>query len=170
MTPLKTAKSFGYQEARLDGGEWEVTYFGNTRRVSPGVGQETQVQRAIQRSRELALWRAAQITLKEGKVSFDIVRERVNTRVHRQPGHYSYPISPYPWGYHPHRYPWGYGHVYPWGYYSPPRAHGKAWVTIRIRLHAGTGGRYDARRWRARMIAKYGPAIPPPQKPGGQKK
>ncbi len=157
MTPLKKARSFGYQEARLGRSEWEVTYFGPLRRVAPGAAQETQIQQAIQRSRELALWRAAQLALREGRASFDVVRERVATRVHREPGSYAYPFSPYPFGYHPYRYPWGYGHSY--GHFTPATAHGSARVILRIRLYrAPATGRYGAHRWQARMAAKYGPA------------
>lgn len=151
MTPLAKARAFGYQETRIGGGVWEVTYFGIVRRLSPGVEQEAQVEIAIRRSRDLALWRAAQIAGKNGKPSFDVLDERVDTRVHNRPGEYHYPVRR---RIHPH----GYRHGYPWpyGYFRPPSAHGRAWVTLRIRLRSGSSGRFDARRLRQRMAARYG--------------
>ncbi len=166
MTPLNTARSFGYQESRIGPDQWEVTYFGIVRRLSTDAEQEPQVQSAIQRSRELALWRAAQIALARGRPSFDVEQERVDTRVHRQPGSYRYPLHHYPHHYrHRHLggYPWGY--PYPWGYtYDPPTAHGRAWVTLRVRLRRDSGGRVNARTWQARMRSRYGHEIPPPTK------
>lgn len=164
MVPLAKA-GYGYQEVRLGPDQWEVSYYGVVRYLSPDdVEREPQLQGAIARSRELALWRAAQLVQAAGGVSFSVVRERVNTAVRRRPGYYEDPF----WPAHPH-HPYYYRHryfpgaYYPHYRYSPPVAYGRAWVTLVIRSYAGAAGRYRAAAYRARMRAKYGPSIPPPR-------
>jgi hypothetical protein len=156
MTSLAKARSFGYQETRIGGGIWEITYFGAVARLSPGIEQDAQVDIAVRRSRDLALWRTAQIAGKAGRPSFDVLDERVDTRVHNDRGGYYYPF-------HRRVYPYGYRYGYPWphGYFRPPSARGRAWVTLRVRLREDTGGRFNARLLRQRMAARYGSAAPP---------
>ena len=159
--PLEGEAAFGYTERQIDDTHWDVTYSGPRYRSSYSDSKSTaESEAARDQSYDLALWRAAQITLEQKRSSFAIVTERRDvdrsTEVNRR---YGYPF--YPYGY---RYPghWGY---WPW-YYDDytVRTYGEATVILSIDLEPDPGSRsFDAKETADRLEAEYAFKTWPPK-------
>lgn len=108
LSPLQTAKRYGYAERDLGDGKYEVTYVGPTRRVSRfSPEREADIAAARGQASDFMLWRAAQLAQMHGAPAFRVgqIRSDVDTYVQ------NYTDDPF-WG-----SPFG-----PW--YGPPYAPG----------------------------------------------
>ena len=136
MVPLGQTGDFGYSERDLDPDRIEVTYTGSKIRVSSSQGKDDSrlvAERA--KTRDLAIWRAAQIADQRGMAAMKIENEARDTDVQvtrdyvRNFGGYPYSWRRYGyWG----RPSWFYDDPY---YYQPVRrAYGQAVTTLNVQL------------------------------------
>jgi len=139
MVPLGQTGDFGYSERDLDSDRIEVTYTGAAVRVpSDATRTDARVQAELAKTRDLALWRAAQIADQRGMAALKIEKESRDTDVQITRQLVARPI---PFGYRP--YYWGhygyYGH--PGFFYDDPfyyqpvrRAAGRVTTTLTVQL------------------------------------
>jgi hypothetical protein len=137
MVPLGQTGDFGYSERDVGTDRIEVTYTGSNVRVSSSQGKEDSrlvAERA--KTRDLAIWRAAQIADQRGMAAMKIESEARDTDV-QVTRDYGYGYAPY--------YPYRYRRYGYWGrpswfyddpfYYQPVRrAYGQAVTTLTVQL------------------------------------
>ncbi len=134
MSPYPAAGyGYGYSEERIGPDLLRVVYHGPLRPLDPAApARAPQLDRAANEAADLALWRAAQIALAEGKPAFAVLERRTDTETLRRPAGWSYD-------------PWWPDYCYPrysrhWdcrGWppsYVPPSASGRARATLTVRL------------------------------------
>lgn len=144
MVPLGQTGDFGYRANDLDPSRIEVTYIGAAVKVPTDASRnDPRVRAELAKTRDLALWRAAQIADERGMAAMKIEKENSDTdlQVTRQ-----YVARPYPFAYGGY---WrGYGHRHygyygggPWWfndypyYYQPVRrAAGRVTTTLTVQL------------------------------------
>jgi hypothetical protein len=148
---------YGYAEERV-GDLWRVTYHGPWRAlaIEPGP-RSAQLDRAAAEANDLALWRAAQLTLAQRHPAFAILDRRTDTETDRRRGGW---VDD----------PWWYGHplgrrglyrTWPTTYYVPGFAHGRARTTLTIRLERRAGpAALDAAATVRRLEPVYGQRPP----------
>lgn len=136
MSPYPAAgRGYGYAEERIGPILLRVIYYGPVRPLDPaGAARGPQLDRAANEAADLALWRAAQIALADGKPAFAVIERRADTETLRRPGGWTYD-------------PWWPDYCYPaygpyWGCrswppaYVPPAADGRARATLTVRLES----------------------------------
>jgi len=165
---------YGYAEERLGPDLLRVVYYGPVRALEyDGVTRRPQLDRAASEAADLALWRAAQLAVADGKPAFAIIERRADTDTLRRPGGYAYD----PWWPH-YGYPYGYGPYWGWGYrpwlpaYYPAIADGRARATLIVRLeNRVTARNVNAAATLQRLERAYRPpgppTGPPPSRPAG---
>jgi len=138
MVPLGQTGDFGYSERDLGNDQIEVTYTGSNIRVSSSEGKnDSRVTAERAKTRDLALWRAAQIADQRGMAAMKIVNEARDTDVQV--------TRDYAYGYAPYYYPYGWRRYGYWGrpawfyddpfYYRPVRrAYAQAVTTLTVQL------------------------------------
>jgi hypothetical protein len=116
MSPLETAKRYGYAERPLGGDKYKVTYVGLTRLVSRFPGErEADVAAARNEANDFMLWRAAQLAQEHGYAGFHVDQTRSNVDTYVE----DYPYDPF-WGPpYPGSRRFGYPYFpgYTWPYY-----------------------------------------------------
>jgi len=151
--PLEANAAFGYTERQIDDTHWEVTYMGPQYRSSySNNSRNEETDAARTEAYDLALWRAAQITLEQKRSHFSVVSERRDvdrsTQVDRYP-----PYPYYPYGYRNPAF-WGY-----WPYYDnySTLAYHDAVVTLTIDLNppADAQQSLDAKQTADQLEAQY---------------
>jgi hypothetical protein len=133
MVPLGQTGDFGYSERDVGTDRIEVTYIGATIRASSSADVRLVAERA--KTRDLALWRAAQIADQRGMTAIRIENEVRDTDLqvtYDYDGYGSY----YPYGYRRYGYwgspSWFYDDPY---YYQPVRrAYGQSITTLTVQL------------------------------------
>jgi hypothetical protein len=142
MVPLGQTGDFGYSERDVGTDRIEVTYTGSNIRVSSSEGRDdSRLVAEREKTRDLAIWRAAQIADQRGMAAMKIENEARDTdlQVTRD---YGYGYGGY--GYGPY-YPYGWRRYGYWGhptwfyddpfYYQPVRrAYGQAVTTLTVQL------------------------------------
>ena len=145
MAPLGVNGAFGYNEQPIFEDRTSITYTGPYRLVSASNPRgDTGLQRELDKTYDLAVWRAAQLGQAKGYGGFKIGNEQKDTdiQVTNRPVYAPGPFYPYgaccgPF-YHRYYGPWGYGgpwggYGYNGGYYDVQReAHGRAVVRLAI--------------------------------------
>lgn len=138
MVPLGQTGDFGYSERDIGPDRIEVTYTGSNIRVSSTQGRnDSRVSADQAKTRDLALWRAAQIADQRGMEAMKIESESRDTdlQVSQQ---YVQRLYPYPYyGYHPYwRRPYGPSWFYDDDYYIEPvrRAYAQSVTTLTVLL------------------------------------
>ncbi len=159
--PLESGAEFGYIERQIDDTHWEVIYVGPRYRASHDEESGSESDAAGTQAYDLALWRAAQITLEQKRGSFAVVFERrdIDRSTQVRSRYPSYPY--YPFGF---RYPgyWGYR---PWYFndYSV-RSFGEVSVRLTIDLEPDPDARsFDANVTADRLESEYAFKTWPPQ-------
>lgn len=143
MVPVGQTGDFGYSAHDLDGDRIEVTYTGAAVKVPSGADRtDAAVQAELAKTRDLALWRAAQIADERGMAALKIEKETRDTDINvtRQLVARPAPFyAPYHWGPYGHRYYGYYG--YPGWFYDDPfyyrtvrRAAGRVTTTLTVQL------------------------------------
>lgn len=147
MVPLGQTGDFGYSAHDIDANRIEVTYTGASVRVPSDAGRnDPSVQAEIAKTRDLALWRAAQIASERGMAAMKIEKETSDTDVNVRR---DYVQRPYPFaygfygpgfccGYRHHGYgyygsPWWFND-YPYYYAPVKRAAGRVTTTLTVQL------------------------------------
>lgn len=163
MTPLAETRTHGYAEKTLSGGRIEVSYLGPSRRVPVARAERAgHLERARREAEDLALWRAAQITIARKAPAFAILDRRIDVDIEVRRTDMGYPFGG-PFGSH------GYHRYRARGYYpfSPYPFHGfgfrDAYAQARARLTIGlvkksSPGARDALAVAAQMRQKYATA------------
>lgn len=140
MVPLGQTGDFGYAAQDLDADRIEVTYTGASVKVPTDASRnDPRVKAELAKTRDLALWRAAQIADARGMAAMKIEKENSDTdlQVTRQ-----YVARPYPFAYRPYhccRYgyygggPWWFND-YPYYYQPVRRASGRVTTTLTVQL------------------------------------
>ena len=136
MVPLGQTGDFGYSERDLGPDRIEVTYTGSKIRVSSSQGKDDSrlvAERA--KTRDLAIWRAAQIADQRGMAAMKIENEARDTDV-QVTRDYVRNFGAYPYGWRRYGYwgrpTWFYDDPY---YYQPVRrAYGQAITTLNVQL------------------------------------
>lgn len=142
MVPLGQTGDFGYSAHDLDANRIEVTYTGASVRVPTDASRnDPSVQAELAKTRDLALWRAAQIANERGMAAMKIEKESSDTdvKVRRD-----YVQRPYPFAYGPgfccgYRHygyygsPWWFND-YPYYYAPVKRAAGRVTTTLTVQL------------------------------------
>lgn len=151
---------YGYAEERIGPDLLRVVYHGPWRPLDyDAVPRRAQLDRAASAAADLALWRAAQLALAEGKPAFTVIERRADTETNRSPGYVYDPWWPhyaYPHGYGP--YYWPYYRPWPPAYYVPGAASGRARVVLTVRLAGrATAANIDAAATIRRFERAYGP-------------
>ncbi|HEY7610663.1 MAG TPA: hypothetical protein VIF14_15650 [Alphaproteobacteria bacterium] len=166
MSPYPAAGyGYGYAEERIGPDLLRVVYYGPLRPLD-GAARGAALERAASEAADLALWRAAQLALAEGRPAFAIVERRADTETVRRPGYFYDPWWPqHCWPYGPH---WA-CRGWPPAYY-PPTAEGRARATLTVRLESrATGRNIDAaatvRRFESAHRPLGPPSGPPPNPP-----
>ena len=162
MSPYPAAGyGFGYAEERIGPDLVRVVYHGPVRPLDPaGPVRGPLLDRAAGEAADLALWRAAQIALAEGKPAFAVVERRADTETLRRPGGWAYdpwwPDACYP-AYPPY---WGCRSWPP--AYVPPTADARARATLTVRLeNRVTARNVDAAATIRRLERTYRPPATP---------
>jgi hypothetical protein len=156
---------YGYAEERIGPDLLRVVYYGPLRPLDYyGVQHRAELDRAAGEAADLALWRAAQLALAEGRPAFAIIERRADTETLRRPGYFDDPWWPHHcWPYGPS---WACG-GWPPAYY-PPAAEGRARATLTVRLeNRATGRNIDAAATIRRFEGAYSPPAPPTRPPPG---
>jgi hypothetical protein len=143
MVPLGQTGDFGYSAHDLDSNRIEVTYTGASVKVPTDASRnDPSVQAELAKTRDLALWRAAQIANERGMAAMKIEKESSDTDVNVRR---DYVQRPYPFAYGGfccgyRRYGYGY-YGSPWWfndypyYYAPvKRAAGRVTTTLTVQL------------------------------------
>ncbi len=172
MSPFPASGyGYGYVDERLGPNLVRVVYHGPLRPVSyDGPPRQMQVDRNASEAADLALWRAAQLALAEGKPALTIIERRTDTDTRRVGGWVYDPWWPY-YGY-PYPY-WRYWGYRPWPpAYVAPAADARARATLVVRFeNRGTPRTVDAaatiRRFEQAYRPPGPPAGPPPSRPPG---
>jgi hypothetical protein len=143
MVPLGQTGDFGYSAHDLDANRIEVTYIGASVKVPTDASRNAPaVQAELAKTRDLALWRAAQIADERGMAAMKIEKESSDTDVNVRR---DYVQRPYPFGYGYGGFCCGYRH---YGYYGSPwwfndypyyyapvnRAAGRVTTTLTVQL------------------------------------
>lgn len=144
MVPLGQTGDFGYSANDLAADRIEVTYTGAAVKVPTDANRsDPRVQAELAKTRDLALWRAAQIADERGMAAMKIEKENSDTdvQVTRQ-----YVARPYPFAYggyccgYAHRHygyygggPWWFND-YPYYYQPVRRAAGRVTTTLTVQL------------------------------------
>jgi hypothetical protein len=142
MVPLGQTGDFGYSARDLDPNRIEVTYTGASVKVPTDASRnDPRVQAELAKTRDLALWRAAQIASERGMAAMKIEKESSDTdvKVRRD-----YVQRPYPFafgpgfccGYRHYGYygsPWWFND-YPYYYAPVKRAAGRVTTTLTLQL------------------------------------
>lgn len=145
MVPLGQTGDFGYSAQDLDTNRIEVTYTGASIKVPTDASRsDPRVKAELAKTRDLALWRAAQIADERGMAAMKIEKEDSDTdlQVTRQ-----YVARPYPFayggyccGYYGHHHygyygggPWWFND-YPYYYQPVRRATGRVTTTLTVQL------------------------------------
>jgi hypothetical protein len=153
---------YGYAEERIGPDLVRVVYYGPVRPLDVSAAPRgTQLDRAASAAADLALWRAAQLALAEGKPAFTVIERRADTETLRRPGGWAYDS-------------WWPDYCYPrysrqWGCrawppsYVPPIADGRARATLIVRLEGRVTPRnIDAAATFQRLERSYRqPSLPP---------
>jgi len=162
MTPYPAGGyEYGYADERLGADLWRVVYHGPWRALDlDAAPRRAQIDRAAGEAADLALWRAAQVTLAANKPAFAVVDRRTDTETHRRRAAF---IDD-PWWSRSY-YAYGRGRFIPpplpSTYYVSGDAHGRARATLTIRLQDRvTGGAIDAAATVRRLEPIYGQRIP----------
>jgi hypothetical protein len=139
MVPLGQTGDFGYSERDLGPDRIEVTYTGSNLRVSSSQGKnDSRMVAERAKTRDLAIWRAAQIADQRGMAAMKIENEARDTEV-EVTRDYVRRFGPY----YPYAYGWRrYGHCCgPSWFYDDPfyyqpvrRAYGQAVTTLTVQL------------------------------------
>jgi hypothetical protein len=135
MVPLGQTGDFGYSERDVGTDRIEVTYTGSTIRVSSSADSRLVAERA--KTRDLAIWRAAQIADQRGMAAMKIENEERDTGLQVTWDYYGHGYgSYYPYGWRRYGYwgspSWFYDDPY---YYQPVRrAYGQSVTTLTLQL------------------------------------
>ena len=144
MVPLGQTGDFGYSAQDLDANRIEVTYTGASVKVPTDASRnDPSVRAELAKTRDLALWRAAQIADERGMAAMKIEKESSDTDVNVRR---DYVARPYPFAYGP-GFCCGYGYRH-YGYYGSPwwfndypyyyapvkRAAGRVTTTLTVQL------------------------------------
>lgn len=163
MVPLGSNGPFGYSDQPIVKDQTTVTYTGPYRMVSTTNPRgDGRLQGELDKTYDLALWRAAQIGQEQGYAALKIDKEQKDTdvQVNDRPVY-----MPGPFYYGPCCYPYRrfYGPAYPWGYddYTVQReAYARAIVRLSIsygRIYQpGEEGQISIPATLSRMQAKWG--------------
>lgn len=156
---------YGYSEERLGPNLLRVVYHGPARPLDPAAAARgPQLDRAANEAADLALWRAAQLALAEGKPALAVIERRTDTETLRRPAGWTYD-------------PWWPDYCYPryaaysscrsWPpSYVSPAAEGRARATLTVRLERRvTAGNVDAAATIRRLEQIYRSSAPPPAAP-----
>lgn len=118
MAPLGVNGPFGYSEQPIVENRTTITYTGPYRYVSSSnPRKDSRLQGELDKTYDLALWRAAQIGQQQGYAAFKVDKEQRDSdvQVTTRPVYYPAPIYAYrPYGYRGFYRPY-YG---PWGFYD----------------------------------------------------
>ena len=161
MSPYPAAGyGYGYSEERIGPDLLRVVYRGPLRPLDPAaLARGPQLDSAANVAADLALWRAAQLALAEGKPALAVIERRTDTETLRRPGGWSYD-------------PWWPDYCYPryaqqWSCrswppsYMPPIADGRARATLTVRLETrATPRNVDAAATIRRLEQAYRPVVP----------
>lgn len=140
MSPYPAGKyGYGYGEERLTPDTWRVTYQGPWQELATEpAAQRAQIERAAMATSELALWRASQLVLANGKSAYTVIDRRTDTETQLQPAGYAVdPFWPH-YSLHDRFGRWPYWHAPLWREpaYVPGRAGGRAKTTLTVRFAA----------------------------------
>jgi len=164
MSPYPASgHGYGYAEERIGPDLVRVVYYGPPRPVDyNGAARQAELDRAAAEAADLALWRAAQLALAEGKPAFAVIERRADTETLRRPGYLYDPWWPdHCWPYGPY---WQCRPMLP--AYAPPVADGRARATLTVRFeNRATGRNVDAAATVRRLEAAYRPPGPPTSPP-----
>jgi hypothetical protein len=167
MAPLGVNGPFGYSEQPIVEDRTTITYTGPYRFVNSNNPRgDSRLQGELDKTYDLALWRAAQIGQQQGYVAFKVEKEQRDSdvQVTSRPVYYPAPVYIYrPYGYRgfyrPYYGPWGfYG-----DYYGVSRsAQARAVIRLSIRysrtLDVDKEGLISIPDTLSRMQAKWGSA------------
>ena len=170
MSPLQTAKYYGYGEVPLGQDRYEVSFVGPTRRGLRGDASRQQVALEERtQAYDFALWRAAQLALAQGFAGFAVSNVRTHLDSHTED--YDPFWGPdYNPGLYPYRYPWGpyWGGPY-WGPSPYEDLRTDAVIDVHL-LHAPQEGDSDAQQVVDQLRRTYpGAEGPPPAAGAGVK-
>ena len=139
MVPLGQTGDFGYSERDLGPDRIEVTYTGSNLRVSSSQGKnDSRMVAERAKTRDLAIWRAAQIADQRGMAGMKIENEARDTDVEvtRDYVRHFGPYYPYAYGWRRYGYCCGPSWFYDDPFYYQPvrRAYGQAVTTLTVQL------------------------------------
>lgn len=100
MSPIDVAGYFGYAEKELGDRRYQVSY--STPLRPTGFGEEAReadAERASTLAEDLALWRAAELSLAKGFPSFSVLDRRRDVEVETREQTYYPPAYAYPYAY-----------------------------------------------------------------------
>ena len=130
LTPITTAKEFGYAETARGDNRFSITYITPTDFAEPAVPRDTDAEAARALGYDMATWRAAQLALGGGFAGFHVSDRQADVTFFPDPLDLEFP-QPY-WGpswWRLHQPIWQDG-----GPWFPPRLLVSAKVTIEVRL------------------------------------
>ena len=159
--PLEAGAAFGYSEKQIDDTHWQVVYTGPRYRSSySDTERQAETEAARNQAYDLALWRAAQISLEHNHPKFSVTSERRDVDNSTQIDRY-YPSYPY--------YPYGYRRAGWWGwpgYYDDysVRSTSQATATLTVDLNPPPGAKaLDAKETATRLEGEYAFKTWPPK-------
>jgi hypothetical protein len=147
MVALGTSGDFGYSSKDLGSDRVEVTFRGDAVKVSvSNPRDDARTKMELDKARDLALWRAAQIAEERGKPGFKIENEKRDSDVEVQQRSYYRPspfydpfLDPYDdpfWPGYRRRPPfYGYGAGWPYSYQQVRTATARAEITLTVSLY-----------------------------------
>lgn len=160
-TSHQVAGTFGYREQQVSDSRYLVTYDAPVLATSSyrDERRDRDTKSRVALAYDLALWRAAELTLANGFPAF-IVAER-NNDVQVTTGYDPYPYPYFHFGHRHRHYPYHYAYPYYDPYYDPfyGYAYLAAGVTLAVEFRrAGAADTVDARATRERLRAQYAQA------------
>ncbi|MDY0883123.1 hypothetical protein ACFPL7_09195 [Dongia soli] len=165
MAPLGSNGPFGYSEQPIVENRTTITYTGPFRYVSANNPRDdSRLKGELDKTYDLALWRAAQIGQQQGFAAFKVEKEQRDSdvQVSTRPVYYPAPMYAYrPYGYRgfgPHG-PWGfYGDYYGTSRSAQARAVVRLYILYSRTFDADTEGLISIPDTLSRMQAKWGSA------------
>lgn len=137
MVPLGQTGDFGYSERDVGTDKIEVTYTGSNIRVSSSQGKgDSRLVAERAKTRDLALWRAAQIADQRGMSAMKVENEARDTDVQVTRDYVPAYRPYYPYGWRRYGYCCGPSWFYDDPFYHQPvrRAYGQAVTTLTVHL------------------------------------
>lgn len=167
-TPRTVAGTFGYSEQPVSQTRFKVTYAAPVRRTYTygGSRRDRDADYLVSLSYDMALRRAAELTLAGGYQAFKVVERNNDVEINVSYDYYGDPFYYDPY-YHRHGHPYYRYPRYPYyPYYNDPfyspYARLAAEVTLLIEMrHTASNDTFDARTTRDRVVRHYGNAAPP---------